>query len=479
MAEPTFAGQLVEAAEQALINMAEIAEIKMVGSTAKITSSRKQVDRLMKARCRLMTREPWYGHIAMNMIWIPSEMPWMPESRRTMGVRIVNGGEIQCLYFPPFIDSLSIRELFAVIQHEIEHIVRCHCVRVGSRNPEAWNIAADMCVNGPKKKPRIGYQESTTGELIVPLKGNIIWIPEDWEQDGTSEKYYDKLKKKQQSMGGCCKNCGRPQGKGQGKGQGQGQGQQPGQGGGQGQCKCPTCGGDLNGDYNFGGVQGGVIDDHSVWNQTDVSPDEARQVIKDVVDQATSKCQGNCPGHLLEAIAELNKPVVRWRELLRQYLGKHAGNQRRTYSRRNRRRQEFGTKGISRHAASDVTVIVDTSGSIGQEELKQFFAEIEAISARSRVWLLQWDASFQGYARYRRGDWKTKVKIKGRGGTDMAAPIEWLCENGLVKDAQIMLTDGYCNYTTDKHFPLITVITTPEGSASVPDWGITIHMKVD
>ena len=354
-----------------------------------------------------------------------------------------------------------------------------HCVRVGSRNPEAWNIAADMCVNGPKKKPRIGYQEPTTGELIVPLKGNIIWIPEDWEQDGTSEKYYDKLKKKQQSMGGCCKNCGRPQGKGQGKGQGQGQGQQPGQGGGQGQCKCPTCGGDLNGDYNFGGVQGGVIDDHSVWNQTDVSPDEARQVIKDVVDQATSKCQGNCPGHLLEAIAELNKPVVRWRELLRQYLGKHAGNQRRTYSRRNRRRQEFGTKGISRHAASDVTVIVDTSGSIGQEELKQFFAEIEAISARSRVWLLQWDASFQGYARYRRGDWKTKVKIKGRGGTDMAAPIEWLCENGLVKDAQIMLTDGYCNYTTDKHFPLITVITTPEGSASVPDWGITIHMKVD
>jgi predicted metal-dependent peptidase len=484
--------------------------VKMVGSTARTSSNRKQVERLMKARCRLMTREPWYGHIAMNMVWIPSEMPWLPESRRTMGVRIVNGGEIQCLYFPPFIDSLTIRELFAVIQHEIEHIVRCHCVRVGSRNPEAWNIAADMCVNGPKKKPRIGYQEPTTGELIVPLKGNIIWIPEDWEQDGTSEKYYDKLKKKQQGMGGCCKNCGRPlsksggkkqgqggsgkqpgQGQGQGKGQGQGgkgqqpgqggsgQGQQPGQGGGgQGQCNCPTCGGDMNSDYNFGGVQGGVIDDHSVWNQTDVSPDEARQVIKDVVDQATSKCQGHCPGHLLEAIAELNKPVVRWRELLRQYLGKHAGNQRRTYSRRNRRRQEFGTKGISRHAASDVTVIVDTSGSIGKEELQQFFAEIEAISARSRVWLLQWDHAFQGYARYRRGDWK-KLEVKGRGGTDMAAPIEWLCENGLVKDAQIMLTDGFCNYADDKHFPLITVITTPEGSTDGPDWGTTIRMKIN
>jgi hypothetical protein len=418
-----------------------MSQLKMVASTAKLPSSRKQTDRLMKARCRLMTREPWYGHIAMNMVWIASEMPWMPESRRTMGVRIVNGGEIQCLYYPPFVDKLSIRELFAVIQHEIEHIVRCHCVRVGSRNPEAWNIAADMCVNGPKKSPRIGYQEPTTGELIVPLKGNIVWIPEDWPQDGTSEDYYDRLEKQQKKNGGSCNNCGRPKkGKGSKGGKG-GKGKkddQSGQGSGD---SCPTCGGDLGGDYNYGGVQGKVIDDHSVWNQTDVSPDEARQM------------------------------------MLRQYLGKHSGNQRRTYSRRNRRRQEFGTKGISRHAASDVTVIVDTSGSIGQQELKQFFAEIEAISHRSRVWLLQWDASFQGYARYRRGDWK-KIEVKGRGGTDMAEPIEWLCQNGLVKDVQVMLTDGYCNYAEDKGFPYMCVITTPEGTTNGPDWGHTIRMKL-
>lgn len=451
-----------------------MSQVKMVASTAKLPSNAKQTDRLMKARCRLMTREPWYGHIAMNMKWIASEMPWMPESRRTMGVRIVNGGEIQCLYYPPFVDSLSIRELFAVIQHEIEHIVRCHCVRVGSRNPEAWNIAADMCVNGPKKKPRIGYQEPTTGELIVPLKGNIIWIPEDWEQDGTAEQYYDKLEKQQKRMGGTCGNCGRPK-RGKGKGGKGSKGGQPGQGNGD---QCPSCGGDMGGDYNYGGVGGKVIDDHSTWNQTDVSPDEARQIIKDVVDQATSKCQGHAPGHLLEAIAELNKPVVRWRELLRHYLGKHAGNQRRTYSRMNRRRQMFGSKGISRHAASDVTVIVDTSGSIGQHELKQFFAEIEAISHRSRVWLLQWDASFQGYSRYRRGDWK-KIQVKGRGGTDMAKPINWLCENRLVKDVQVMLTDGYCNYAEDKGFPYICVITTPEGTTDGPDWGHSIRMKVE
>ncbi len=162
----------------------------------------EQSAKLMKARCRLMTREPWYGHIAMSMIWVPSNMPWMPEYRRTMGVRIVNGGEIQCIYYPPFVEKLTIKELFAVIQHEIEHIVRVHCIRVGARDPEAWNIAADMTVNGRKNSPRIGYRESTTSEIIVPLKGQIVWIPEDWQQDGTSEAFYDKLEKQQKALEG-------------------------------------------------------------------------------------------------------------------------------------------------------------------------------------------------------------------------------------------------------------------------------------
>lgn len=448
----------------------------MVASTDKLPISGKQADKLMKARCRLLTREPFYGHIAMNMVWIPSEMTWKPEYSRTMGVRIVNGGEIQCLYYPKFVDSMTVHELFAVIQHEIEHIVRCHCIRIGSRNPEASNIAADMCVNGPKARPRIGYQEPTSGKLIVPLEGNIVWIPETWPQDGTYEVYYDMLEKKQREIGAICGNCGRPSKNGKNGKNGGGKSGKDGKDGKDGSC--PTCGNNTNDSYEYGGVSGKSIDDHSTWNQSDVSPDEARQIVKDIVDQAVSKCQGNIPGHLSEIIANLNKPVVRWRELLRQYLGKHAGNQRRTYSRPNRRRQQFGSKGVSHHAASDVTVIVDTSGSIDQKELQQFFAEIESISHKSRVWLLQWDHEFQGYSRYRRNDWK-KMKINGRGGTDMAKPIEWLCDNNLIKDVQVMLTDGYCNYAAKKNFPYICVITTPQGTTDGPTWGHTIRMKVD
>jgi predicted metal-dependent peptidase len=856
----------------------------------RVAVTAEQSDKLMKARCRLLTREPWYGHIAMSMVWIPSNMPWLPEHRRTMGVRIVNGGEVQCLYYPPFVDSMTVKECFAVIQHEIEHIVRLHCLRVSGRDPDGWNIACckpdelivgggdkaigeltagdavygrvgrevevvapmrrhhrgkmvrlkgrfllpfsvtpehpvlvapwklrttgkpkttikeygepefveagklvgcastrgqgparsgfalvvpkyaqtinsrhldlsdfvarygdgsirtevlnldgdmawlmglyvaegsacsadfsagvqwslsanevelaaeiqrilgaygfsprvdidgtrvrvqvtspilarafadwfgqgaaqkrvpgwirhhsdrglilsflagyfagdghnsesksgvrnsagtvsrllalqiqmlgfthdipfglyesnrgtralngttlpperlfvmesggwqarelfkqtpgrqrnhhfdaggcvyvpllevddedydgpvcnvettdhtylvsnavvhncDMTVNGPRNKPRIGYHESTTAEIIVPFKSDIIWIPEDWAQDGTAEHYYDLLEKKQKQLGPTCPNCGRSHkgqgqqsgsgsGKGKKKDKGQqgegGQGQpQPGQGGQpdpntQGQPQpgsrcCPSCGQENDGSYNYGGVHGKSIDDHSVWNQTDVSQDEARQVVKDMVDQATAKCQGHVPGHLVEAIQQLAKPVVRWRELLRYYLGKHVGNQRKTFSRRNRRHDRFGVPGTSHHAAATVNVIVDTSGSIGSRELEQFFAEIDAIASRAKVNVLLWDHAFQGWATYRRGDWK-HFKVHGRGGTDMAAPVQWLIDQKLIADVQVMLTDGLCNYHEPCEFPMITVITTPEGTTNGPGWGHEVRLRND
>jgi predicted metal-dependent peptidase len=467
-----------------------------------------QSEKLMNARCRLMTREPWYGHIAMSMEWIPSQMSWIPnEQARTMGVRIVGGGRVQCLFYPPFVETLSLKELFAVIQHEIEHIVRVHCIRVGGREPQAWNIAADMTVNGRRSQPRIGYKESATSETVVPMKGKIIWIPDDWKHDETSEFYYDQLQKRQK--GPTCPKCNRPvKGQNQGQqdtggkggkkgkdksGQGQGQGQekgQNGQGGGQGEHQhgqnqgqgegcCSSCGQEEDGTYDYGGVQGKAIDDHSTWNQSDVSQDEARQIVKDIVDQATQKCQGQVPGHLEDAIKDLAKPKVRWRELLRQYLGKHVGNRRSTWSRRHRRYDAFGIKGISHHAAATVTVIVDTSGSIGKKELEQFFAEIDAISSRAQVFVLQWDHAFQGYGGYRRGDWK-RYKINGRGGTDMAQPVQWIMDQRAVSDVTVMLTDGYANWLSPEkvQFPFITVITTPEGTTDGPKYGHQVRMKV-
>ena len=68
----------------------------------------KAEEKLERARCRLLLVVPFYGHVAMQMRWKASKMPWLPEDQRTMGVRIVEGGEVECLYYPPFVEPLSV-----------------------------------------------------------------------------------------------------------------------------------------------------------------------------------------------------------------------------------------------------------------------------------------------------------------------------------------------------------------------------------
>lgn len=464
-------------------------------------------DKLIKARCRLMTLEPFYGHISMRMTWRHSPFDWKnQEESKTMGVRVLLGGKIECLWYPGFVHSQSLQQLYGVIYHEIDHLIRVHCIRQGtSREHEPWNISADMTINGRSSKPKIGYVNPTTGKRVLPLDGNIVWVPEDWEDGLSAEAYYNLLVKNAVRIPcPACQAAGKTAGDGDGQDQGQGQSQGQSQGKGKskgkgkankgpasgagsgmssGPARCPVCGGKQGGTeshYDYGGVSGRAMDDHSTWQYSEVSQDEARQIVRDLVNEATAKCQGVSPGHLTEAIKALQRPVIRWREHLKQYFGRYVGNSRPTYSRRNRRHDQFGIKGVTRHAASSVRVIVDTSGSMTHKELEHAFTEIESMSSHVETKVLLWDDGFQGFQKYRRGDWK-KWQLRGRGGTNMAAPIKWLADNRQLGDCQVLITDGYCNWAEKQPwFPelgMITVIT--HADPAPPSWGHVVRLDVN
>jgi hypothetical protein len=82
------------------------------------------LEKLEQARCRLLTVIPFYGHFALGMRWLESAMSDLPEEARTMGVRVMDSGEVECIYHRQFIDGLTVEELAAVIMHECEHVVR-------------------------------------------------------------------------------------------------------------------------------------------------------------------------------------------------------------------------------------------------------------------------------------------------------------------------------------------------------------------
>lgn len=433
--------------------------------------------KLMLARTRLIARSPFYGHLSMMIDWVKAP----PDSQcKTMGVRIKSDRRIECIWDPDFVASQTMHQVVGAIMHELEHIVHLHMARCGARDPRQWNIAADMTVNGTKKEPLIGYVESN-GKITLPLDGHLIYRPDNWAET-TTEGLFEKIKSdatvvrcptcfgtgtREPSPGG--QAGGEATGDGGESGDGQSGGSQdkaPGKGKSSG-GQCPSCGG--HGDTV-------PFDDHSMWKSS-VSPEEARQIVEEMVRDAVQKARGNVPGHLVSAIEALGKPHVPWYHLLRRYLGRSVRGCRATWSRVKRRRDEFGVKGDSRHAVGRAVVIIDTSGSISSDDLKQFWGEIEAMMCRVSVSVLQWDHAFQGWwPKYRKGDWK-KIKIGGRGGTDMVAPIDWLIKEGQVpaRGPVIMMTDGYCEYHSPAPFPFICVVTSEEGS--IPSWGEVVRLN--
>ena len=290
-----------------------------------------EVDKLVNARCRLITKEPFYGHITMSIEWKEHGFPNIDDDNaKSIGFRINSVGEIQALYYPEWAERHSLKHIYGTIEHAINHLIRLHTVRCGSRIKQAWGIATDMAVNGNKQNPHIGYREDD-GSIVLPDE-KMIFVPKSWEDNQTAEWYYEKIMSE--------------------AGQGKNKDGQP-----DPNVECGNC---KENEFQYGQFEGVSLDDHEVWQQSEISQDDARQIVSDMVKDAASKSQGHVPGHLIDAVEALNKPIVRWREILRRYLGTHVGNRRRTWSRRDRRfSKQFGKKGTSHHAASTVVVLVD------------------------------------------------------------------------------------------------------------------------
>jgi predicted metal-dependent peptidase len=423
----------------------------------KRVGSKTAPEKLTQARCTLLSTKPWYGQMALLVTWQEADSEELKKSVQTMGV-CARYNKIYCYWNRDFVDSLTTAEVYGVIMHELEHLVRSHITRQRDMgcDPFIWNIAADMCINGKKNSPKIGYD--TSCQPIMPFPDSIVWIEDNWPDNETAEYYYNRLIEENEALKQMMKIGAKLKDILNGDGSG-------------------SSGGSLTKEqikeikdlYD----KASKMDSHDPWQLSDMAASQVRQLVASMAREAQSRAAGKTPGHISELIDELCTPVVDWRQVLRKFFDRHVGNRRFTYARRSRRYGGFGTKGISRHAAAEISVIVDTSGSISQDDLGQFFAEIESMCSCAKIGVLQWDHDFQGYERsYRRNDWKN-IEIKGRGGTDMEAPVHWLIKNKLVGNACVMLTDGYCSYAKEQAFPMITCLCE---DGSEPNWGMVVHM---
>lgn len=188
------------------------------------------------------------------------------------------------------------------------------------------------------------------------------------------------------------------------------------------------------------------------------------------------KSKGTMPASLERLVDQLLNPQQPWQDLLRAAVSRVIGRDERTW-RRPRRRSLVANNiylpGMTGHGSGTLAIMVDTSGSISQEEFDVFCSELQAIltdAKPEKVYLLFGDARVQSHVELEEWDDAREAfkKSKGGGGTDFRPFWAWLDENWIVPDTAVLFTDTHGSWPKQTPFPLIVCSTVDEDRASRP-----------
>ena len=359
---------------------------------------------LDKARARLVLRHPFFGSLLLRFpLDLSGVVPTAAVDKK--GKIYVN---------PAFAEKLSPEELQFLLAHEVMHVVFAHHARRGGREPELWNVVNDLIINDILVKEGVGKM----------VEGGLY-------QAGASEHTSEELYASMMQNG---KQAGQASGS-----SGKGEDKKP---GGQQQAG--------NGDSDL------TIRDlvEAPDSGEPMSEAEAQaQIQQGKVDIASAATAAKMSGKLSENMARvLGKYIasrVPWWQVLEQYFVGHA-QQHSSWSRPNKRyRHVYLPRREPMPSMGTVVIAVDTSGSIGPEELQKYFGHINGLIEQVRpekVVVLYTSTRVVGVEEYTPNDYpiNTPETVPSDGGTDMRAAVRWVCEHAEDDpDVTLILTDGY------------------------------------
>jgi predicted metal-dependent peptidase len=181
------------------------------------------------------------------------------------------------------------------------------------------------------------------------------------------------------------------------------------------------------------------------------------------------KSWSNMPGGIQEYLKNIlfkPQPLVQWRMVMQLFTE----SSKRTFIKNTLKRvsKRFGTvPGIKIKRRQRFLVAIDTSGSVGIEDIELFFAEIYHLwRTGSEIDVMECDTAIQPPYAYKG---MPPQYITGRGGTHFDPPIEYA--NKQAYDGLIYFTDGYAAApTVAARFPILWVITESGLSPAAPEF---------
>lgn len=319
---------------------------------------------------------------------------------------------------PDFWDGLSYAERGGVMTHEILHVVREHLARAGTNAGVKWNMAADLEIN----------DDVLEAKWKLPAKA-LFAEKFDLESHQTAEWYYSKIPVTEVrcGFGGEGESCLNPNGDGQG----------------------PSAG--------------------SIGEALDAS--------------AAGMLAGKCPEGLKRWAQERMTPQVNWRALLSKFLYRVkadviAGRSDYSYRRPSRRSLSLGAlRGAAPYfpkmfeSPMTAAVIVDTSSSLGKEELSVLVGEAGGVCAAvaNETHVFACDTEVEYVGKFRSPAEMAGRDYAGGGGADMGAGLAAAAD--VEPDVAVALTDGYASWPEDKPgFPVVIVLTCDGGEDYLPRW---------
>lgn len=304
-------------------------------------------------------------------------------------------------YGREFISKLTDPELRGLILHENLHVALKHIPRFKKEfkdNAQAINVATDYAVN----------------DVIMNLRDtDLCKLPEGGLYDvkyhnWSVREIYEDLKKQQKQ----------------------------------------------NKDSGKGESLGKTLDEHDFENAQSMTDEEAKEM-SSKIDKALREggiLAGRMGAKIPRVIGDMLEPKVDWREVLREFVSSATkGSDEYTWRKFNKRQiaNDIYLPSMENESIGELIVAIDTSGSIGGQELTEFASELTSIcsvSTPNKVRVLWWDTEVHGeqiFLPEHYDNIKELLKPQGGGGTMVSCVSEHLNKQRVEAEAIIVFTDGY------------------------------------
>lgn len=424
--------------------------------------------KLAAARTRLILEKPFLGALVMHLPLKAADPKWCKTTAT----------DARNFYFnPDYIGRLTLEQTQFVLAHEAMHCALSHFNRRNHRQKHRWDVACDYAVNmildeermrGPDNALMNAAYRGLTAEEIYPV------LHEDPPEETQDMHLFDNEPSEGGGEGEQQEQNDAEQGKGQGEKSEPSQGESGGK---------P----DTQKDQQQAG-QGSESEQTSEAQSTGeaespppppADPDKLDEQWKSRLAAAAQAARqaGKLSQSMLRLVDNLLAPQLPWRALLARYM-MNAARDDYSFQRTSRREGEALMPRLYSQNVN-VVVVLDTSGSVTQDELQEFLTEIDALKAqvRAEVTLHACDDKLDQAGPWRYAMWEAMqlpAEISGGGGTDFRPAFEWVEREHLNPDLLVYFTDAEGQFPQrEPSFPVAWLV---KGKAPTP-FGIRIQLN--